>query len=183
MKKYSYVFLAALLFATFGLVSCDNEDETPPQNEEPTPNLVEAAAEAELNVLLVAVQSVPGLSGTLLEADAITVFAPTDAAFQAALEAFEVEDLDGLVAEIGGVENLETVLGFHVVPAIAFAEDLQEGENNFTTVSGQELSVVREGQAVTVIDASGNSANVVAADVEIENGVVHVIDAVLLPEL
>ncbi len=153
------------------------------QDEEDLPNLVEAATEAGLTTLLAAVEAVDGLGETLLGLDAITVFAPTNDAFVDALEAFNAEDLGELVAAIGGIENLETVLGFHVVPAVAFAGDLAEGNQNFTTVSGQQITVNKTGSNVTVTDAGGNVANVIAADVAIENGVVHVIDAVLLPVL
>ncbi len=147
------------------------------------PNLVEAAEAAGLTILLDAVGAVDGLGETLLEQEAITVFAPTNDAFADALEAFDADNLDELVAAIGGVENLETVLGFHVVPAVAFSSDLEMGENNFQTLSGQQLTVNVDGSMVTVIDSNGSVANVVQADVAIENGVVHVIDSVLLPEL
>ncbi len=146
------------------------------------PTLVEAATDAGLTTLLAAVNAVDGLGTTLLDAQAITVFAPDNDAFSAALEAYEVDDLDGLVEAIGGVENLELVLGFHVVPAVAFSTDLDEGENVFPTVSGQEITVTRNGAEVVVTDADGTDRNVIAADVAIRNGVVHVIDGVLLPE-
>ncbi|SNS21674.1 transforming growth factor-beta-induced protein [Belliella buryatensis] len=176
MKKIFNLFLAGaiLLFAA----SCQ-EDEPAPQ---PAPDLVKAANAAGLTTLLAAVEAVPGLAPTLLNAQAITVFAPTNDAFANALTAFEASNLGELVEKLGGVENLETVLGFHVVPAIAFAADLN-ATNNFTTVSGQALTVARNGNAVTVTDANGDVANVVAADVAISNGVVHVIDRVLLPEI
>lgn len=145
------------------------------------PNLVEAAQAAGLSVLIDAVTAA-GLGNALLNADAITVFAPTNAAFLAALEAFDAENLNQLVSRIGGIENLQTVLGFHVVPAVAFSTDLN-ATNSFTTLAGQELTVRAGASGVTVTDALGNTANVVASDVAIENGVVHVIDGVLLPEL
>ncbi len=148
------------------------------------PTLVEAAQAAELTTLLAAVDAIDGLGETLLGAEAITVFAPTNDAFEDALEAFDADNLEELVAAIGGVGNLELVLGFHVVPAVAFADDLAEGSQTFETLGGgQEITVTKSGTSVTVTDAAGNVSNVVAADVEIVNGVVHVIDAVLLPEL
>lgn len=154
-----------------------------PNLPEPAPNLVEAATSAGLTTLLDAVGAVDGLDQALLDAEAITVFAPTNDAFADALAAFDANDLNELVAAIGGVANLETVLGFHVVPAVAFSTDLSEGAQTFTTLSGQDITVTRTGTSVTVTDANGNVANVTIADVEIENGVVHVIDAVLLPTL
>lgn len=153
-----------------------------PDMEEEVPTLVEAATSAGLNTLLEAVEAAD-LGATLLDADAITVFAPTDDAFMAALAAYDVDNLDQLVAEIGGVENLETVLNFHVVPAVAFAEDLDEGEQTFTTVAGQDITVTKTGSEVTVTDALDSTYMVVTADVAIENGVVHVINGVLMPTI
>ena len=144
------------------------------------PNIVEAATAANLSVLIDAVTAA-GLGNALLNADAITVFAPTNDAFMAALNAYDADDLNQLVAKIGGIENLQTILGFHVVPAVAFSTDLA-ATNTFTTLAGQELTVTAGSSGVTVTDALGNTANVVTADVAIENGVVHVIDGVLLPE-
>ncbi|UJP64604.1 fasciclin domain-containing protein [Mongoliitalea daihaiensis] len=175
LSKYLLVF--AFLFA---IVACNDDEDMRPEPE--AANLVDAANQAGLTTLLAAVQAVPGLAPALLEANAITVFAPTNDAFAAALTAFGASDLNQLVDALGGPENLETVLGFHVVPAVALAADLG-ATNNFTTLSGQSLTVNRQGNTVTVVDAAGNTANVVTADVRISNGVVHVIDRVLLPEI
>ena len=153
-----------------------------PSIELPKPNLVEAATDAGLTTLLAAVTAVPGLPDALLSAGAITVFAPTNEAFAAALEVFNAADLNELVIKIGGATNLEKVLGFHVVPAVAFSGDLA-ATNSFTTLSGQNITVTKSGSTVTVTDALGRTAQVVAADVEISNGVVHVINGVMLPDL
>lgn len=178
-KLFRFLFLGAFFFA---IVACNDEDDQPPMQEPDAPNLVEAANEAGLTTLVAAVQAVPGLAPALLNAEAITVFAPTNGAFENALEAFEASNLNELVDRLGGAENLETVLGFHVVPAVAFSTDLA-ASNTFTTLAGQSIDVNVSGGNVTVVDATGASANVVTADVEIANGVVHVIDRVLLPEL
>lgn len=148
----------------------------------PSPNLVEAATDAGLTTLLSAVGAVEGLADQLLAADAITVFAPTNEAFGAVLTAFNASDLNDLVRKIGGLENLEKVLGFHVVPAVAFSGDLA-ATNSFTTLSGQNITVEKAGSTVSVTDALGRTAQVVAADVAISNGVVHVINGVMLPDL
>lgn len=153
-----------------------------PSIELPKPNLVEAATDAGLTTLLAAVTAVPGLPDALLSAGAITVFAPTNEAFAAALDVFNAVDLNELVIKIGGAANLEKVLGFHVVPAVAFSGDLA-ATNSFTTLSGQNITVTKSGSTVTVTDALGRTAQVVAADVEISNGVVHVINGMMLPDL
>jgi transforming growth factor-beta-induced protein len=132
---------------------------------------------------LAAVTAVDGLATTLLDAEAITVFAPTNAAFGAALEAYGVSTLGDLVIKLGGIDQLELVLGFHVVAAVAFADDLSDGAQTFTTLGAQDIIVTKTANGVTVTDAAGTISNVVIADVAIENGVVHVIDGVLLPDL
>lgn len=184
MKNVSKLLL--LCFLSFGIFSCSSDDDVsqPPIGDDPdVPNLVEAAEDGGLTTLLDAVGAVEGLGGTLLNADQITVFAPTNQAFSDALNAFEAESLEELVENIGGVVNLETVLGFHVVPAVAFSTDLQQGEQTFTTLADQEITVTVADGVVTVEDALENTATVINADIEIDNGVVHVIDAVLLPLL
>lgn len=146
------------------------------------PTVVEAAESAGLNTLLNAVTAAD-LGSTLLDAEAITVFAPTNDAFSDALDAYGVNNLDQLVAEIGGIENLQKVLGFHVVEAVAYAGDLAEGDQMFETLAGEMLTVNKSGATVTVTDANGSMYTVTTADVTIENGVVHVIDGVLLPTI
>ncbi|MEQ8478783.1 MAG: fasciclin domain-containing protein [Fulvivirga sp.] len=163
-----------------GVLIPESAEEEP--EPEPNPTIVEAATAAGLTTLLDAVTAAD-LGSTLLDAEAITVFAPTNDAFGDALEAYGVSDLNQLVAELGGLDNLGAVLGFHVVPAVAFAADLADGEQMFETLAGQMLTVTKTSAGVTLTDANGNTYNVVTADVAIENGVVHVIDGVLLPEL
>ncbi|WP_254423372.1 fasciclin domain-containing protein [Algoriphagus sp. A40] len=176
MIKFPKLLLT--LFVLFAFVSCDDSDEQPVEN----PTLAEAATDAGLTTLISAVDAVPGLLDVLQSETAITVFAPSNEAFAAALSAFGAANLDQLVTKIGGEENLQSVLGFHVVPAVAFSKDLS-ATNTFTTLAGQDLTVKVNGSTVTVTDAIGNTVNVIAADVAIDNGVVHVIDGVLLPEL
>lgn len=111
------------------------------------------------------------LAGALSEPGPFTVFAPTDDAFVAALDAL------GLTKEelLADTELLTSVLTFHVVPASAMAGDLSDGQT-LPTLNGEELVVAIDGDAVTI-----NGANVVAADLKAENGVVHVVDTVLVP--
>ncbi|MCH6199557.1 fasciclin domain-containing protein [Aquiflexum sp. LQ15W] len=175
-KLLKFLIFGSMFFA---ILSCQDEDVTP---QPPAPTVLAAASNAGLSTLVSAVAAVPGLGSVLINADEITVFAPTNDAFAAALTAFGASDLNDLVNKLGGVDNLETVLGFHVVPAVAFAADLQ-ASNTFTTVSGQQITVAKSGNNVTVTDFAGNVANVVTADVAIENGVVHVINRVLIPNI
>jgi transforming growth factor-beta-induced protein len=145
------------------------------------PTVVEAATAANLTVLLDAVTAV-GLGGTLLNAEAITVFAPTNQAFLNLLASLNLTSLQGLIDALG-VTAVTKVLGFHVVPATAFSFNLAEGDQMVPTLAGEMLKVNRTGNAVKVTDAGGKTYNVIAADVAIRNGVVHVIDGVVLPTL
>jgi len=102
----------------------------------------------------------------LTGADPITVFAPTNAAFMAA-------DLMG--------QDLDAVLGLHVVAGQVLAEDIQDGDT-IPTVGGDTLTAAVSGSGVTLTDPAGNTVNVTATDVRTLTGVVHVIDGVLLPQ-
>lgn len=176
MTKLLKFLLAGSMF--FTILSCSDDYQGPI----PFPTLIEAANEAGLTTLVSAVRAIPGLEATLQDQPAITIFAPTNDAFANALTAFRATDLNDLVTKIGGPQNLQTVLGFHVVPAVAFSRNLNE-TNIFTTLSGQQLRVNSSPGLVTVTDAAGNVSRVLQADVQIENGVVHVIDRVLLPSI
>lgn len=135
-------------------------------------NIVELAQSQENLSTLVTAVTEAGLVETLSDPDAnFTVFAPTNDAFSA----LEEGTLDALLKEENS-DDLTSVLTYHVVDSEAFAADLSDGQT-LTTVNGQELTVRIDGDNVFI-----NDAQVVTADVDASNGVVHVIDAVLLPD-
>jgi transforming growth factor-beta-induced protein len=141
--------------------------------EEEAGTIVDVAIAAGDFTTLVAAVEAAGLVETLSGEGPFTVFAPTDDAFAAALEAL------GLTAEelLADTETLTSILTYHViageVPASAVVTmDGQSAE----TVNGAEVTISVDGDAVMV-----NDANVIAVDVEASNGIIHVIDAVLLP--
>ena len=146
------------------------------------PTVVEAAESNNLDLLLASITAA-SLGETLLDADEITVFAPTDMAFENLLADFGAADLDELIVELGGVENLSTVLTYHVVPTVVYAGDLAEGDQMVETLAGEMLNINKNGATVTITDSEGSMYTVSAADVTIENGVVHVINGVLVPTL
>lgn len=152
---------------------------------EPAGNIAEvviASTEAEtpeFATLLAAVQAAdPAILATLTGAGPYTVFAPTDAAFAAALEAL------GLTAEelLADTATLTSVLAYHVVPGHFAAETVvavageEGGVNVATALPGTSVNIVASDMGVMV-----NNANVVTTDVHATNGIIHVIDAVLLP--
>jgi uncharacterized surface protein with fasciclin (FAS1) repeats len=128
-----------------------------------------AVAAGKFNTLATALKAA-GLVETLKSDGPFTVFAPTDEAF-AKLPAGTVENL--LKPE--NKEQLIAVLTYHVVPAKALAKDVTS-MSSAKTVNGKELALKTDGGKVMV-----NNATVVKADVEATNGVIHVIDTVLLP--
>lgn len=142
----------------------------PGDADEPTMNIVELAANAgSFNTLLAAVKAA-GLVETLSGDGPFTVFAPTDEAFAQIPES----DLQALLAD---KEALTAVLTYHVVPGKVLAEDV-------VNLSSAETA---NGQSVEIRTWDGNvmvgGATVVSADIEATNGVIHVIDKVLLPKM
>ncbi|WP_374626270.1 fasciclin domain-containing protein [Devosia sp.] len=138
-------------------------------------NVVETASSAGSFGTLLAAAQAAGLADALATTANITVFAPTDEAF-AALPAGTVEDL--LKPE--NKDKLVAILTAHVVAAKVMAGDIAEGTTEVATLNpAVMLKVTKDANGVTV--ALSNSAKVVSADVGADNGVIHVIDAVLLP--
>jgi uncharacterized surface protein with fasciclin (FAS1) repeats len=149
----------------------------------PTKNIVENAMNSKDHTTLVAAVVAAGLVDTLKGPGPFTVFAPTNEAF-AALPAGTVENL--LKPE--NKATLVKILACHVVPAKAMASDVMAmvkadgGMHKVKTVGGCELTLKTDGDKVTVTDETGGVANVTIADVAQSNGVIHVIDKVLLPK-
>jgi len=134
---------------------------------------------AEFTILLAAVQAAdPAIVELLTSGGPYTVFAPTDAAFAAALEAL------GLTAEelLANTDLLNMVLAYHVIPGHFAAEtvvavaSVQGGVRVATLLPGYTVTVTASDMGVTV-----DSANVITTDIHASNGIIHVIDAVLLP--
>ncbi len=146
-------------------------------------NIVENAVNSKDHTTLVAAVKAAGLVETLQGPGPFTVLAPVNAAFDA-LPAGTVETL--LKPE--NKAQLTKILTCHVIPAKAMAADIMSmvktdgGMHKVKTVGGCELTLKSEGGKVTVTDENGNVANVTIADVRQSNGVIHVIDKVLLPK-
>ncbi|WP_084833825.1 fasciclin domain-containing protein [Mesorhizobium sp. L48C026A00] len=149
-----------------------------------TRNIVENAVNSKDHTTLVAALKAGGLVDTLQSAGPSTVFAPTNEAF-AALPAGTVDTL--LKPE--NKNKLVKILTCHVIGAKAMAADVAKmamddgGAHKVKTVGGCEVTLKAENGKVTATDENGNVANVTVADVEQSNGVIHVIDKVLLPKM
>lgn len=155
--------------------SSQTQKETSNMKKE-TPNIVGVASSDDQFSTLVAAVKAAGLVDTLSGEGPFTVFAPTNAAFDK-LPAGTLDDL--LKPE--NVEKLKTILTYHVVPAKAMSTDLSNGQE-ITTVQGGKLTVKIANGEVTLTDAMGGVSKVVKADVPASNGVIHVIDTVVMPQ-
>jgi uncharacterized surface protein with fasciclin (FAS1) repeats len=149
----------------------------------PSKNIIQNAVNSKDHTTLVAAVKAAGLVDTLQGAGPFTVFAPTNAAF-GKLPAGTVDTL--VKPENKG--TLTGILTYHVVPgrmtAAGLMKAVKEGEGvaKLKTVQGAELAVKQAGPGtLTITDAKGDTATVTIADVLQSNGVIHVIDTVLLP--
>jgi uncharacterized surface protein with fasciclin (FAS1) repeats len=147
-------------------------------------NIVENALNSKDHTTLVAAVKAAGLVETLMSKGPFTVFAPTNDAF-AALPAGTVETL--LKPE--NKDQLTKILTCHVIAADAMSDAIGKmiaddgGMHPVKTVGGCEFTVMMDGEAIAIKDGMGNVAKVTIADVKQSNGVIHVIDKVLLPKM
>ena len=147
-------------------------------------NIVENAVNSKDHTTLVAAVKAGGLVDTLQSKGPFTVFAPVNAAFDA-LPAGTVDTL--LKPE--NKDQLTKILTCHVVGAKALSSDItkmvddDKGAHPVKTVGGCTWTARYEGDKITIEDENGNIANVTIANVEQSNGVIHVIDKVLLPKM
>ena len=142
----------------------------------PSKNIVENAVNSKDHTTLVAAVKAAGLVDTLSSKGPFTVFAPTNAAF-GKLPAGTVDTL----VKPENKATLTKILTYHVVPGKLAAADLTDGKK-LTTVEGEELTVKNAGGKVSLTDAKGGTSNVTIADVNQSNGVIHVVDTVLMPK-
>ncbi len=185
--------LALASAASLALVACAEETAEPTDdvamndqmtNDDAAPGtLVEVAqGNADFSTLVSAVTTA-GLGETLSGEGPFTIFAPTNAAF----EKVDSATMDTLMSEEGR-EDLTGILTYHVVEgntnAAALTEAIEgagEGGYTLTTVNGGTLTASVVDGNVVLTDAAGNTSTVTATDVEASNGVIHVIDTVLMP--
>ncbi len=148
----------------------------------PAKNIVQNAMNSKDHTTLVAAVKAAGLVDTLSGTGPFTVFAPTNEAF-AALPAGTVENL----VKPENKATLTKILTYHVVPGKMTSHDLEKaamaggGKAMLKTVEGDSITVAKSGSAWTVTDDKGNVAKITIADVMQSNGVIFVIDKVLMP--
>ena len=145
-------------------------------------DIVEIASGSEDHTTLVAALKAGDLVETLQSDGPFTVFAPVNRAF----EVLPDGTVDYLL-EPSNKEKLQMVLTYHVVPGKLNAEAVVAaikdggGKAQVDTAQGGKLTLTLDGDAVKVMDDKGNTATVIAADLDATNGVIHVVDTVLMP--
>jgi uncharacterized surface protein with fasciclin (FAS1) repeats len=134
-------------------------------------SIVGVASKAGTFGTLLTAAKAAGLAGTLDKGGPFTVFAPTDAAF-AALPAGTVESL----LKPKNKAKLAAILKYHVVGKVIAAKDVPTKRTHVKTLNGASVAAKRSNGGVTI-----NAATVTTADIKADNGIIHVIDKVLLP--
>jgi len=173
-RVWTIIAVVALLALPAVIAACGSgSEETASPSPSPTmaqKDIVDTAVEAGSFTTLVTALQAAGLDQTLKGEGPFTVFAPSDDAFAAVPK----ETLDALLADPKGA--LTDVLTYHVVPGKVMSGDLSDGMEA-TTVNGATLTITVKDDGTVMI----NDATVTTADIETANGVIHVIDAVLIP--
>ena len=149
----------------------------------PTKNIVENAVNSKDHTTLVAAVKAAGLVDTLSSKGPFTVFAPTNAAFEKL-----PKDTVPTLLKPENKDKLSGILTYHVVAGKLSAQDLATqakangGKVELKTVAGGTITVMGENGGWVVVDANGGKSKITIADVNQSNGVIHVIDGVLLPK-
>ena len=178
--------IALLSAAAFSLLALSATITAPASAEEktvmvggaaifPSKNIVQTAANSKDHTTLVAAVKAAGLVDTLESKGPFTVFAPTNAAF-GKLPAGTVDTL----VKPENKATLTKILTYHVVPGKLEASDLKDGMK-LKTAEGEELTVKKADGKVMIVDAKGGSSTVTIPNVNQSNGVIHVVDTVLMP--
>ena len=192
MNKFTIALASA---ASLAIAACAEdtaepvEDDTVAMNDQmandtaDTGTIVEVAqGDSQFSTLVSAVTSA-NLAETLSGDGPYTVFAPSNAAF----EKIPQSTRDQLMSEEGR-EDLSNILTYHVVEGETMAQALTQaiegaGDEGYTitTVNGAELTAMMDGGNVVLRDAAGNTSTIISTDIDASNGVIHVIDTVLMP--
>ncbi len=180
------IFLAASATALLAMTTVTASAQTDPKvggaDMYPTKTIVQNAVASPIHKTLVAAVTAAGLVDTLNSAGPFTVFAPTDAAF-GKLPAGTVDTL----VKPENKAQLTSILTYHVVAGKYSTKDIDKmikaggGKATLKTVNGEDLTFSGGGKSITITDAKGGTATITVANVYQSNGVIQVIDSVLMP--
>lgn len=184
MKKFSYALILITALSASGVAMAADNVMVGGQSMYPSKDIIDNAVHSADHTTLVAAVKAAGLVDTLKGKGPFTVFAPTNAAF-AKLPAGTVDNL----VKPENKATLTKILTYHVVPgkydfmALSNAIKKNNGTAELPTVSGGKLTFVMNGMHnIQVKDEAGNAANISTYDVYQSNGVIQVIDSVLMPK-
>ncbi len=182
MKKIA-IFICSLFFMNASFAQMEKTVKVGGAMMYPSKNIIENAVNSKDHTTLVAAVKAAGLVETLMSAGPFTVFAPTDAAFNKLPE--------GTVGTLVMPENkgtLTKILTYHVLAgkynASDIAKEIKKGKGmaTFNTVQGGKLMAKMKGAKLVLTDEKGGMSMVTIKDVNQSNGVIHVIDTVLMPK-
>lgn len=184
MKKtlLAAIAVAALAITSFSASAQKKDPMVGGAAMYPTKTIVENAMNSPIHTTLVAAVKAAGLVDTLNGPGPFTVFAPTNAAF----DKLPAGTVDNLVKPENNA-TLVKILTYHVVPGRVSSKDLMKmikkghGKAMLKTVQGEDLTASMSGGHIVLTDAKGGTATVTTADVFQSNGVIHVINTVLMP--
>ena len=191
MKKLIYAFFLMAMTVSFGAVNASAQMDKKTSNGNPmvggaamykTKNIVENAINSQDHTTLVAAVKAAGLVDTLMGKGPFTVFAPTNAAF-GMLPAGTVDTL----LKTENKAMLTKVLTYHVVAGNMDSKKIMKaikkgnGKAMFKTVAGGMLTASMDGNTLVLTDEKGGMSRVTIANVKQSNGVIHVVDTVLMP--
>jgi len=169
--KMKFIPGLLILFSVVFFAGC-NDDEDVPQVDEK--NIVEVAADAGSFSILIEAAQKAGLAEFLSTENNLTVFAPTDDAFAALLSDLGLSSLDDIPTA-----DLASILTYHVIGAKAMSSDLSTGYvSTLSSYDNNNITMYIETESGVMIN---NSVSVTTADIEASNGIIHVVDKVILP--
>jgi len=190
-KVLAAVVISLMMITGIAIANTGAIARGPPNQGPPGDNIVDVvvavneeedgAFEGEFDILIAAVTETPKVADILTGNGQRTVFGPTDSAFEALADELDLE-LDELIDFLlDNPEYLEDVLLYHIANGRLYAEDVVEKEQINTLRRGRDGFLMQDGGVLT--DNLGREADIIVTDVEAANGVIHVIDAVVLPYL
>jgi len=184
--NFKHSLLASAALAVLALTSLNASAQTDPKvggaDMYPTKTIVENAVNSPINTTLVAAVKAAGLVDTLNSPGPFTVFAPTDAAFNK-LPAGTV----GTLVKPESHDTLVKILTYHVVAGKYSSKQIMDmikaggGKATLKSVQGEDLTFTSAGKKITITDSKGGTATITVANVFQSNGVIFIIDSVLMP--
>ncbi|MFW6041247.1 MAG: fasciclin domain-containing protein [Thermoplasmatota archaeon] len=187
-KILSVTIIGLMILAGIGIINTETVARGPPEQGPPGNSILDVAVavnsegpyEGSFDILIAAVSETPCIANKLDGNGQHTVFAPTYAAFEALAEELGFEEVDELVAFL--LENpnyLKNVLKYHITHGRLYAEDVVIKDQLNTLIRGRNGFL--EVDETVLTDNLGREANIIITNVEAANGIIHVIDAVVLP--